>query len=482
MQESRLVRHIEELSPKDRERFRLFVLSPFFNQHQPTSELLEVILECIHSANGNGSRLDKHKVYKRIFPKDPFDEQQLYNVMSYLKKLYHRFLSYQFFENQDFQEDLLTLEAAYENNQFDLLKNRGKQMEKTMTRHPHHNSDYYLANYRLNYLLAYYGGQYEDRSKPELFQRMFDHLDRFYIAEKLKNCCHLTANMMVMNTHYDFGFLEPLLDYLKQNWQAFESDATIVLYYTILMSLREENNPAHYTILKEILASGMNTLSVKEQGDLYAFANNYCIRRINLGDSTYQWELFHLYKQGLKTGLILDNGILSEWNYKNITSLGCSIKEFEWTENFIQEYKDKLPAHRRENAYNYNLAHLYYNKKMFSDVLSALLHVQFTDVKYHLNTTFLQLRTYYAMRDTEALLSLIETFRIYVIRNRKMTTNEKRGYSNFLRFAKKLALLKHNSSTFSKKSLKEKLDALSHKIETTENVINRYWLLEECGA
>ncbi|MBK8703864.1 MAG: hypothetical protein IPN33_09695 [Saprospiraceae bacterium] len=119
---------------------------------------------------------------------------------------------------------------------------------------------------------------------------------------------------------------------------------------------------------------------------------------------------------------------------------------------------------------------------MFSDVLSALLHVQFTDVKYHLNTTFLQLRTYYAMRDTEALLSLIETFRIYVIRNRKMTTNEKRGYSNFLRFAKKLALLKHNSSTFSKKSLKEKLDALSHKIETTENVINRYWLLEECGA
>jgi hypothetical protein len=108
--------------------------------------------------------------------------------------------------------------------------------------------------------------------------------------------------------------------------------------------------------------------------------------------------------------------------------------------------------------------------------------VQFTDVKYHLNTTFLQLRTYYAMRDTEALLSLIETFRIYVIRNRKMTTEEKRGYNNFLRFAKKLALLKHNSTTFSKKALKEKLGDLLKKIESTENVINRYWLVEECQA
>ena len=117
---------------------------------------------------------------------------------------------------------------------------------------------------------------------------------------------------------------------------------------------------------------------------------------------------------------------------------------------------------------------------MYNDALSALLLVQFTDVKYHLSTTFLLLRTYYALKDTEALLSLIETFRIYVIRNRKITTDQKRGYTNFLRFARRLVLLKHHASTYSRKALDEELAKLAQKVESTENVINKYWLLDEC--
>lgn len=92
------------------------------------------------------------------------------------------------------------------------------------------------------------------------------------------------------------------------------------------------------------------------------------------------------------------------------------------------------------------------------------------------------MRTYYAQGDTEALLSLIDTFRVYVIRNKNMTTSEKKGVTNFLRFAKKLVLLKHQASTYTKKALQEKLEALSQKISQTENVINKYWLLEESAA
>lgn len=117
---------------------------------------------------------------------------------------------------------------------------------------------------------------------------------------------------------------------------------------------------------------------------------------------------------------------------------------------------------------------------MYDNALEVLRDVQFTDVTYHLSTTFLQLRIYYDLGDTEAFHGLIETFRIYVIRNRKMTTVEKKSYTNLLRFAKSLASIKHNSSTFSKKVLEEKLISLRKKIETTDNVINKQWLIEEC--
>lgn len=479
MQHSKLVRYIRDLSAKKRERFRQFVCSTYFNQHQKTIDLLEYILKQIERSN---PKLENEQVFKHLFPRQKYQEQKLHNIMSYLKKHYHRFLAFEHFEEQEFTEQVYTIEAAFESNQFDLLKNRAKQLGKKLGQHNKKGSDFLYANYRLNSLLASYTVEFEDRFHSGFYQKMIDNLDMYYLVEKLRTSCHLTANMMVINTKYNFHFLEELIEYMQKNWEYYQQNPSIELYLTILMSLREEQNPAHYETLKHLLTTKIDKYTSNEISDLYTFSYNYCIGRINNGFHDYQRELFELYNQGLKNNLLVTNGIISEFDFKNITTLGCHLQEFAWTERFLEEYKDKLPVNKRENAYNFNLANLYYAKKMYNEASRALLHVQFTDVKYHLATTFLHLRTYYAMKDTEALLSLIETFRIYVMRNRKMTTEEKRRYTNFLRFAKKLVLLKHHSSTYSKKALAEKLQKLSEKIKNTENVINRGWLLKECNT
>jgi len=478
MQQSKLVQHLRELPPKERERFHTFVNSPYFNQHQKTIELLDILLDFVNRQNG--AVLTRAEVFGCIFPDQPYDEQQLHNVMSYLKKLYHKFLAVRHFEEEDLQEQLYTVEQAYSFNQHDLMNNRSKQLEKKLKKHPFRNSEFFHTCYRFNNLWGYYSGNFVDRAQSATFQSMLNNLDKYYIIEKLRNCCHLIANSMLMNTHYDYGLFDELLAFLENNWDHFKGEKTIVLYYNILMSLKDENNPEYYDNLKELLNHDLKYLSRLEVNDLYSFSYNYCIRQINLGNSEYQRELFELYQEGVKKELLINNGILSEWDYKNVVTLGCKLQEFSWTEKFINEYRDNLPASKRENAYKYNLANLFYNKKQYNEALETLLHVQFTDVKYHLNTTFLLLRTYYALRDTEALLSLIDTFRVYVIRNRKMTTDQKKGYTNFLRFAKKLVLLKHQSATFTRKALKEKVDKLAQKIKQTSNVINKYWLLEEC--
>ena len=479
MYQSKLVEHLRALPPKSREQFQQFVCSPYFNQHHKTKELLHLILKRL---DGKPSSLAKEKVFRKLFPGKAYNEQQLYNVMSYLKKLYYRFMSCEYLQRQRYQESLLTIEEAFESHQFDIMTNRGKQLMKKLQKDPVHDSEYYFTKYRLHHAVGYYSGHYFDRAETDTFQSMLDELDRFYIVEKLRNCCHLTANSIMMNTSYRFRMLEELLAHLEENWEEYEQERSIVLYHTVLMSLIDEENPRHYQRMKKMLAEEMDQLSEREGRDLYTFSYNYCIQMSNAGHEHYQMELFQLYKQGLSQDLLLDKGMISEWDYKNIATLGARLKEFEWTENFLQEYKEKLPPHRRENAYNYNLGNLYYNKGLYHDALSALLVVQFTDVKYHLSTTFLLLRTYYALKDTEALLSLIETFRIYVIRNRKMTVEQKRGYTNFLRFAKKLVLIKHHASTYSKKEFSKEIGELSSKIDNTDNVINRYWLLEECQA
>ncbi len=477
MHQSRLIKHIRDLSPKARERFSQFACSPYFNQHQKTQELLTLILGRIDAPP---KKLEKEVVFRALFKGEPYDEQQLHNVMSYLKKLYNDFLAYEQFGEKRYNKRLYTLKAAYHNLQFDIMTNRSKQLQKKLEEDPVRDSEYFYTCYHVNNMMGYYSAHYYDRSETNTFQQMLNNLDKYYMVEKLRNCCHLTANSMMMNTTYDFQMLDELLEFLEKHWEVYQEETTIVLYYTVLMSMRDEHNPKYYQRMNRMLAEEMGSLSPGDGRDLYSFAYNYCIRMINAGHSAYLRELFQLYKQGLKQGLIMERGMISEWDYKNIATLGSSLHEFEWTEKFLQEYRDKMPAHRQENAYNYNLGNLYYNKKMYNEALSALLLVQFTDVSYHLSTTFLLLRTYFALKDTEALLSLIETFRIYVIRNRKMTTETKRGYTNFLRFARRLVLLKHHASTYSRKALEEELNKLAAKVDSTENVINKYWLLEEC--
>jgi hypothetical protein len=275
--------------------------------------------------------------------------------------------------------------------------------------------------------------------------------------------------------------LDEIINYLQAHPEQFTEDGSIHLYYTILMSLRSSEDNSYYLQLKEMLLDQVDQFSQLEKEDLYNFTNNYCIMQINRGKSEYQEELFELYQQGLESKVIYQNDILTEWNYKNIATLGAKLKRFDWTESFINAHKSKLPESQRENAYKYNLAYLYYTKGKYEDVLSNLLHVQYTDVKYHLSSSFLLLRTYYKLEDIEAMLGLIDTFRIYVLRNQQMTTDQKKGYINFLRLVRKLVLLKHQYHAFSKSEVKQKLADLKQKVLHTDNVINRSWLVEECA-
>lgn len=476
---SKLVQYIAGLDARGQDRFRLFVNSPYFNQHQKTVELLDYVLAGIDKSP---THLDRRRVYEVLFPGEAYHEQTLYNLMSSLKKLYHRFLAQEHLEGLKFEEEINLIQSAFHRQQFGLMKNRAKQLEKQLKVHPYADARYYYANYRYLRTMGYYAGHYEDRSKAETFQRMLDNLDRFYFLEKLKNACHLTANMILLNTQYDFSFLDALLNYYRKHANQFTDDASIELYYTVLMSLRDNANPQYYQKLKRMIQERVDHFHPDEQHDLYAFANNYCVRRINNGDESYQLELFQLYKYGLSSEIIYENGLLSEWNYKNITVLGCLLGEYDWTEQFLEDYKELLPPGRQENAYNYNMAHLHYTKQRYQEALSHLLRVQFSDVKYHLNHNSLLLATYYALGDEEGVLSLIETFRIYVIRNRKMTNEQKRSYTNFLRFAKKITQLKYQPALYAKVSKAEKFAKLLDKVRQTDLIVNRYWLEKACRA
>jgi hypothetical protein len=477
MQDHKLVKQIEKMTLPERERFRRLVSSPYFNQHEPTIQLLDYILEALPD---HPERIERHQLFEHLFPGEKFRMQALYDLTSNLGKLYERFLANEFLDEHPLRAELLTLEAAYAGNRFDYFKGRARKLHRLVDASDVHDEQEEWITYQLLRIEAYYLGKYEDRADPLPFQKMLRQLDHFYIVEKLHHACHLTANMLLMNTSYDFGFLDAILAYVEAERDgALAGQLSVELYYCILMSMRELDNPGHYYRLLELMDEHFDAFTPREQKDLFNFSCNYCIARTNRNDLTFLRELYNLYQRGLENGAIFDHGLLSEWNFKNIVSVGCTLEEFAETEQFIETYRERLPEDKREVAYALGMAQFHYRRKEYDQAGRYLRNVRHTDVKYHLGRVLLEVRIAYEQHDTNYLINILDTFRLYVLRQRKITTAEKKSYTNYVRFTKQLVLLKHQAEYIDDDKLRAKLDKLHRKIRDTEQLFGKDWLVQE---
>lgn len=477
MKEHKLVKQIEKMSAPERERFRRLVNSPYFNQHQPTIQLLELILEALPD---HPERLERRQLFADLFPGEKFRVQSLYDLASNLGRLYERFLANEYLDEHPLRAEFITMEAAYAGTRFDYFKSRARKLHRLIESPKLHDEQEKWITYQLLRMEAYYNGQYKNRANNEPLQQMLHRLDHFYIVEKLHHSCHLTANMLLMNTSYDFGFLDDILRYVvAERDGVLAGQLSIELYYNILMSMREFDNPDHYRSLIRLMDEHFDAFTRREQKDLFNFACNYCIARTNRGNRSFLRELYNLYQRGLANGAIFDHDLLSEWDFKNVVSIGCALKEFEETERFIEDYLERVPENRRDAAYALSKAQLHYVRKEYDQAGRYLRDVHHPDVKYHLSRVLLEVRIAYEQQDTNYLINILDTFRLFVMRNRKITTIEKKSYTNYVRFTKQLVLLKHQADYIDEDKFRTKLDKLHQKIQETDQLVGKDWLVQE---
>jgi hypothetical protein len=274
--------------------------------------------------------------------------------------------------------------------------------------------------------------------------------------------------MNVWAGDYEPLLLDDILAYLELHPQ---QSPAVRIYYHILMTLMHPETDSWYFELKKLLAENARRFSKPELNDMYIFARNYCAKRINKGDLVYLGEVLDLYKALLKDEILLQDGWLSQWDYKNIVSVALRLDEFDWTEDFIRSYKSKLRPEHRDNAFTYNQALLHYHLGHYGKTLELLRDVEFTDVYYHLDCKSLLLKTYYETEAARPLLSLMEAFYIYLRRNKLISGYQKEGYSNFLRFFKKLMKVRYQDRAAALK--------LKSEIEDTKAVANVTWLVKK---
>ncbi len=473
---SRIVQILRKLSTKERTRFREYVFSPFFNKNKKVQLLCDQLLK--HAPDFKHKQLNRRLIHQKLFKGTPYKVAQINNLISDLLQLLYDYLAQMHFNAKPALRKNFVLEELLGKDIHQDVERVARAYEKIQERNPLANYDFYLEEYQRYDKLDRFFFTKGIRADDENLQLKNDALDRYYFANKFRIACDMASRNIVTNAQYQCHFLEDLIGHFKSKHELLDQNPSLQIYYKILKMLQEAEKETHYQEIKKLIQQHASIFPQEELRILYTYLLNYGIKKINSGKSAYYREMLEVYKVLIQDEIIFKNRHLPHWTFKNICTIGIRVKDFEWTNNFIQQYAHSILAEDRNNAVVYNLAALFYARKDYKAALQQLHNVEFTDDNYHLGAKGIQLKSYYELDEKEALYALVEAFRKFVTRSRQLPDYLKSTTINFARMTKKMAQLADNKKAMGKNEWKQKRMELLETVKSLESVSNRDWLVE----
>jgi hypothetical protein len=459
----KLLELLAKLDSREVRRFRDFASSTYFNKREDTACFAQAV--CDLHPRFDEKQTEKQALYRKAFPDQAFDAKHLGYLMSWTQQLLEEFLAVESFRAKPLQNRLLVLERL---RSWDLDKHYAsvlRDIEKIQKKNPYRDADYQRSSFELESIKNSYFDAQKKHIHDDSLIRALEHLDSFYFIEKLRYSCEILNRRQWVKADYEIPFLDNILDFLD-NSQA-EDNPVASVYLAVIRTLQDASDD-HFQILKEKISESQSLLPRKEKKDVHSYAINFCISRINGGDLNYLNELFELFKSLIELDLLLDeSGALSPWTFKNIVSIACRVEEYNWADSFINQHLDAIPKDFRENARVYNHAYLAFSAGRLDEALSLLQQVEFSDIYYGLDARTILLKLYFMKEELDALDSLMHSFRIWINRNKQISSKLAKPYLNLIASIKELSRIGMQ---------KEKLLQFQQKIRALDSIADLKWL------
>lgn len=467
MRNTKLYSILEHFDKYEQNRLRKYLQSPYFNKNQTLVALFELLATDVNSEKTKD--FERENVWKLLKLPPPYDDVRFRKYYSDLLKLVEGFLCQQIYESNPVQQAADLILAVGKKKMEKLYNSTMKTARRLSQDQPFRHSQHHLQQYliELNY---YYMMEYETkRGERTNVEEIANNLDAFYLAEKLRIYSSVLTQQHFVSQEYKVKLIDEIVEHLRYN--DYLDTPAVAVYFQIYLTVSEQDKFEHYFKLKELLDQYGLIFPKDEALTIYYSAINYCIRQINHGSLRFNEELFDLYNDLINKEIIFLNNELSPWTFRNIVVIANRLGRYEWTENFIMTYSEKIPEAYRENAVTYNLAQLYFYQKKYDKVIEQLRNVEYEDVSYNLNSKTMLLTTYYETDEHEPLYSLFESFRTYLNRQKELPTDKKDLYKNLIKFTKKLTRIMPGDD--------KALQKLKEEIATTGNVASLNWLQEK---
>ncbi|MFN8237386.1 MAG: hypothetical protein U0T77_04385 [Chitinophagales bacterium] len=463
MQPIKVIELLEKLDISDLE--RLGELLKYRNRRPEYVCLFnEIVSNIIHQKVNT-----KEQLWKTVYGKQPLNNNQFRKLCFDLLQDIEQTLGLLYVDKNDVNKTILLLQYLSRHTigntfeeKWERLQKQIKQTDKKL------NSTGLYLKYEMQNCMYEYLVNNPAKSKLNNILSVSDTLDDYYILQKLKFICH-AINESKFTTYNSLPRFNGYVIEMANDINS-ENKTLIDFYLSIYRLFTSPASEKPYDIIKQQLENS-DLIDESERRIIFQYVINFCILELNSGNQHFESELFDIYKTYIRK---IEDKIFSPFRFKNIINLSLKLKQYSFAGSFIDKYGKKLPSEQQQTVIAFNKAKLNYELKKYDDVIDTLQNIKTSDLTFNLSSKVLLVKTFYEKKEFIFLESFLETFRVYVLRNRQINTSSKKNYFDFIKNCKKLIALDVKS--------KKEIDQFTIRIIKHENLSDKNWLLEKLAS
>ncbi len=459
--------------------FEKFISSPFFNRGRNYTPFFNQ-LKKFYPSFDKGDMTPEY-IYAKIFPGKKFNRQILWNMTSGMLAMAEEFLVHvslrknTFLRQQQVAEEFLERKlSVYHNKKIDDMETA---LAKTGL-----SSDYFrnmsnLAGARVSNL-------YLEDTQHLIFEHIVSK-GEYVIMNFMKDISDVVAGIESSSDMYNtpleanvpFQFvkklqLEKVIEYAyKKN---FKYAAIFEMYYLSIMIVLEFEREEYFFKLKKLFEENYGSFSREEKYEWIIGITNYCVVKINTGNSEFRKTIFELDKFKLREGIVFPKRYMSKTLYLQILGNALAVNETEWAKDYIEKYIPRLKPSYQTPMQALSYACIHTLSKDYDKVLENLGKVKFVDAIDKVYVKSIYIRTYYDLDEFEIFLNQIDSMKHFLSKNKLLGDYFKKTYSKTLNCLTKLLSVRETNDLLEAELL-EKIIKSDKQIQMGE------WMLEKIG-
>ncbi len=472
MNSSKLLTLIKSLTDNEIREFHKYLRSPFFN-HDKNIIVLYTYIRRFHPFF-ESTKLEKEKVYKKVFKKAPYVQRKMNDVMSDLCLKLEDYMMLKELKKHPAEKDLLLL-RSFEARKLNHYFFKGLEKAKNrLEKSPKEDMDYYY--YQFMYASKGYlheGTSLLNRANQKIaanyLHSVNNNLDRFYFGTKLRFYKEVKINKKITDNEYETPLIPEIVNEINKT---FDSYSITTQLYTLLYQLQEDKNAndATYTALKKLTLASVELIDREELHEILLGLIHYSNTKMKSGIQTFESakEILAVFKLQIKYDLLIFDGLIAAQVFQNIVNIATGLGELDWAEQFIHQFSKNINEKEKNDVEKLCMASVHFWKKNYRDAIQAISLVSNKEYNNAMATRIVEIQSYFELQDIVSTSDCCDRFQRYLHRKKGLSDGYKKALLNFISVIRKL--IKVNAP-----SKKEMLLVL----EGMPMIFSRAWLLQK---